>query len=265
MENSGQNILNNSTNEKQSKEKPILLSQIITNELPPSNNNKKEITHTLPLLEDMIKSNYNTQTNQSEKSRRNSVIKKEVAKEEENNKDNLIITQERKSNIKRKERKNQTINMVRKPRKDDELGGTIKVTGKISAKLETLIQRLGQNSVNGNVSSTRIENKYVMGAKIKAALEKFNKKEEEESIQKMPLTERKYKTIVLPDSDKDKKSESVREKIKFIQEIDEDKNEYEDDEYEAEEENIDSFDVIMEIIQVIKRKKEEKKRNLLKF
>ena len=41
MENSGQNILNNSTNEKQSKEKPILLSQIITNELPPSNNNKK--------------------------------------------------------------------------------------------------------------------------------------------------------------------------------------------------------------------------------
>ena len=243
MENSGQNILNNSTNEKQSKEKPILLSQIITNELPPSNNNKKEITHALPLLEDMIKSNYNTQTNQSEKSRRNSVIKKEVAKEEENNKDNLIITQERKSNIKRKERKNQTINMVRKPRKDDELGGTIKVTGKISAKLETLIQRLGQNSVNGNVSSTRIENKYVMGAKIKAALEKFNKKEEEESIQKMPLTERKYKTIILPDSDKDKKSESVREKIKFIQEIDEDKNEYEDDEYEAEEEDIDSFDV----------------------
>ena len=239
MENSGQNILNNSTNEKQSKEKPILLSQIITNELPPSNNNKKEITHALPLLEDMIKSNYNTQTNQSEKSRRNSVIKKEVAKEEENNKDNLIITQERKSNIKRKERKNQTINMVRKPRKDDELGGTIKVTGKISAKLETLIQKLGQNSVHENVSSTRIENKYV----IKAALEKFNKKEEEESIQKMPLTERKYKTIMLPDSDKDKKSESVREKIKFIQEIDEDKNEYEDDEYEAEEENIDSFDV----------------------
>ena len=55
MENSGQNIQHNSTNEKQSKEKPILLSQIITNEVAPSNNNNKEIAHALPLLEDMIK------------------------------------------------------------------------------------------------------------------------------------------------------------------------------------------------------------------
>ena len=234
MENSGQNIQHNSTNEKQSKEKPILLSQIITNELPPSNNNKKEITHALPLLEDMIKSNYNTQTNQSEKSRRNSVIKKEVAKEEENNKDNLIITQERKSNIKRKERKNQTINMVRKPRKDDELGGTIKVTGKISAKLETLIQRLGQNINKEKISNTRIENKYVMGPRIKAAIEMFNKKiEEEEKKKNQPLPKIIYKYVTVPDRDQDKKSQSVREKVKFTQEIDEGNREEEEEDESA--------------------------------
>ena len=44
-----------------------------------------------------------------------------------------------------------------------------------------------------------------MGPKIKAALEKFNKKKEEEA-QPIAFSGRKYRTIILPDSDKVKKN-----------------------------------------------------------
>ena len=240
MENYYQYYPNNDTLEKQSKEKPLFLNQIIISDKLSSVNNKKEITNTLPLLEDMIKSNYNIQTNQSEKPRKNSVIKIEGIKQDETNKDNSIINPDRKLSIRRKERKNQTLNMTRKPRKNDELSGTIKVIGKISAKLETLIQRLGQNMINENISNTRIENKYVMGPKIKAALEMFNKKkEEDEKIQNKPFTERRYKIVTMPDSDQDKKSQSVSEKVKYIQEIDEDKYEDYEEEEEEEDESVD--------------------------
>ena len=116
MENSHQYSQNNDTLEKQSKEKPLLLNQIIINDKSSSVNNKKEIANTLPLLENMIKSNNNALTNQSEKPRKSSVIKIEGIKQDETNKDN----QERKLNIIRKERKNQTVNMERKQRKNDE-------------------------------------------------------------------------------------------------------------------------------------------------
>ena len=236
MENSHQHSKNNEALEKQSKEKHLSLNQIIINNESTSINNKKEITNTLPLLEDTIKLNNNTLPNQSEKPRKSSVIKIEGIKQDETNKDN----QERKLNIIRKERKNQTVNMVRKPRKNDELGGTIKVIGKVSAKLETLIKRLGQNINNENISNTRIENKYVMGPKIKAALEMFNKKkEDEEKKQKMPFTKRIYKYVIVPDSEEDKKSQSVREKANFIKEIDEDKYENNNEEEEDNDRSVD--------------------------
>ena len=230
MENSHQYSQNNDTLEKQSKEKPLLLNQIIINDKSSSVNNKKEIANTLPLLENMIKSNNNALTNQSEKPRKNSVIKIVRINQDETNKDNSTINQETKQSIIRKERKNQTVNMVRKPRKNNELGGTIKIIGKVSAKLESLIQRLGQNINKEKISNTRIENKYVMGPRIKAAIEMFNKKiEEEEKKKNQPLPKFIYKYVTIPDSEQDKKSQSVREKVKFTQEIDEGNREEEEE------------------------------------
>ena len=198
MENSHQYSQNNDTLEKQSKEMPLLLNQIIINDKSSSVNNKKEIANTLPLLENMIKSNNNYLTNQSEKPRKNSVIKIVRINQDETNKDNSTINQETKQSITRKERKNQTVNMVRKPRKNNELGGTIKIIGKVSAKLESLIQRLGQNINKEKISNTRIENKYVMGPRIKAAIEMFNKKiEEEEKKKNQPLPKFIYKYVYI--------------------------------------------------------------------
>ncbi len=90
-------------------------------------------------------------------------------------------------------RKNAKKNIIRKNR-DSNVGGTIKVVGKVSAKLETLIQRLEQNAGNDRISNTRIENKHIIAPKIKAALEMFNKKKEEQSGP-IPFQGTKYKTI----------------------------------------------------------------------
>ena len=178
------------------------------------------------MLEDMIKNNEDIQISQSENTRKNSVRRKNKVKDVENGKDNSLPKRRRGPSIKRKKRNAS----IRRPRKNEEVGGTIKVVGKISAKLESLIQRLGQNT-NENVSNTRTENKYQMGPKIKAALEKFNKKKEEES-QPIPFKPAKYKSVTLPDSDKGIKYDPKFQKARYIQEIVE--SDYEDEEYDEE-------------------------------
>ena len=197
-------------------------------------------TKKAPMLEDMIKNNEDIQISQSENTRKNSVRRKNKVKELENDKDNSLPKRKRGPSIKRKKRNAS----IRRQRKNMEAGGTIKVVGKISAKLESLIQRLGQNT-NENISNTRTENKYQMGPKIKAALEKFNKKKEEES-QPIPFKPAKYRSITLPDSDKGIKYDPKFQKARYIQEIVE--SDYEDEEYdeeydeEEEEEEDDSED-----------------------
>ena len=183
-------------------------------------------TKKAPMLEDMIKNNEDIQISQSENTRKNSVRRKNKVKDVENGKDNSLPKRRRGPSIKRKKRNAS----IRRPRKNEEVGGTIKVVGKISAKLESLIQRLGQNT-NENISNTRTENKYQMGPKIKAALEKFNKKKEEES-QPIPFKPAKYKSVTLPDSDKGIKYDPKFQKARYIQEIVE--SDYEDEEYDEE-------------------------------
>ena len=199
-------------------------SPVITNKKDNSYEPKK-----VPILEDMIKYNEDIQVSQSENTRKNSVRRKKQLKEAEKDKDNSLPKKERKRgpSIKRKKRNAS----IRRPRKNEEVGGTIKVVGKISAKLESLIQRLGQNTGNENISNTRTENKYVMGPKIKAALEKFNKKKEEE-LQPIPFKPTKYRSVTLPDSDKGIKYDPKFQKARYIQEIIE--SDYEDEEYDEE-------------------------------
>ena len=208
--------------------------QLLENEEPPIINNKRKNSFKLedaPVLEDIIKPNedININISQSANTRKNSVKRKNKQKEVENSKENSLTKNNRREpNPKRKYKKN-----LRKPRKYTEVGGTIKVVGKISAKLESLIQRLGQNSGMFNKSNTLKENKYVMGPRIKAALEMFNKKKEEES-QLANFTGRKFKSVLLTDSEKGKKKlNQAFGKVRYIQEIDED--EYEDEEFDESE------------------------------
>ena len=132
-------------------------------------------------------------------------------------------------------RKNAKKNIIRKNR-DSNAGGTIKVVGKVSAKLETLIQRLEQNAGNDHISNTRIENKHVIAPKIKAVLEMFNKKKEEQSGP-IPFQGTKYKTINEDDVEYEyKNSKKRKKKSKYTQEFNEEESEYEDEEYEDEDE-----------------------------
>ena len=204
----------------------------------PISNNKKDNSYkpkNVPVLEEILKSNEDFRLSYSDNTRKYSV-KKKKPKDTDNDKDLSLKERRRVGSIKRKAKKNPKKNIIRKQRRPVDIGGTIKVVGKISAKLESLIQRLGQNSANENLTNTRIENKYVMGPKIKAALEKFNKKSEVQS-QLIPFHGTKYKSVTIPDSDKSLKNNPILGKIRYIQKINEDKSEGDESEDEEEEED----------------------------
>ena len=78
-------------------------------------------------------------------------------------------------------RKNAKKSILPKKKKDVNANNKIKVKGTVSAKLNALIQRLGQNtSAKPTEKNVNIYgDKVVMAPRIKAALEKFNKKKEE--------------------------------------------------------------------------------------
>ena len=94
----------------------------------------------------------------------------------------------RKGSVKRKKKDGINRTFVRKnakkinspkKRKESNAINKIKVVGTVSAKLNALIQRLGQNNAtSGNATSNQYGDKVVMAPRIKAALEKFNKKKE---------------------------------------------------------------------------------------
>ena len=65
-------------------------------------------------------------------------------------------------------------------RRDGNPNNKIRVKGTVSAKLNELIQRLGQNNTKTEDTNTnQFGDKVVMAPRIKAALEKFNKKRDE--------------------------------------------------------------------------------------
>ena len=77
-------------------------------------------------------------------------------------------------------RKNPKKSIPSKYKRKNNFVNKIKVVGTVSAKLNALIQRLEQNNASAeNTSSNQYGNKVVMAPRIKAALEKFNKKKEE--------------------------------------------------------------------------------------
>ena len=94
------------------------------------------------------------------------------------------------------------------PRKKRE----IKPVGKVSAKLSALIQRLGQsNPLNETTTTNQYGEKVVMGPKIKAALEKFNKTKQNKNprFQHSGHSDRRNKSLNKNNEEKDDKEDAI--------------------------------------------------------
>ena len=119
-----------------------------------------------------------------------------------------------------------------KKKRENNTKNTIKVVGPVSAKLNALIQRLEQNNAsNENENSDQGENKYVMAPRIKAALEKFNKKKEE-----------KPEIFHFGDGKRSKRKNKINEEKKDNKENSPDGYNYEDNNEEEEYEEDEDYE-----------------------
>ena len=191
-------------------------------------NNNSYQPKNLPVLEDIIKNNEELTLTQNEKTKR-----KNKEKVDEESKEDSSMKSRKDSNSKR----NKKTIKKRKPKKEQQIGGTIKVVGKISNKLQSLIERLGQNAAKENESNTKKENKYVTGSNVKDALERIRKMKEEEEKKKI-FVKSKFIWVDVPDSNEVKKEEPKLNNIRDFKK--DDKNDTEEDEEEEEEEDDES-------------------------
>ena len=161
-------------------------------------------------------------------------------------------------------RKNAKKSILPKKKKEANANNKIKVKGTVSAKLNALIQRLGQNtSTKPTEKTTNIYgDKVVMAPRIKAALEKFNKKKEE-------------RPQIIHYGGKNKKSNQATEEKSIkdnmstggnVYEEEEEEEEYEYEEYEdyeegavEEEEELDKYIKKRRFSRRSTRKKKSKK------
>ena len=152
-------------------------------------------------------------------------------------------------------------------KKEGNGNNSIKVVGNVSAKLSALIQRLGQNTeTSGNANKNQYGEKVVMAPRIKAALEKFNKKKEDKpEIQHFGGN--RYRKKKALNEDKDNKDgisngNNYEEEEEYEYEEDED-YEYEEEEEEEEKENEKKENEIRKAAKKksTKKKKKKKKKN----
>ena len=195
-----------------------------------SNTNKNNNTYqprNLPVLEDIIKSNEKLTLTQNENTKR----KNKSQGKEESKQDSSKKSKKDSKNTK----KHKKSVKIRKPRKEQEIGGTIKVVGKISNKLQYLIAKLGQNSAKENISNTRKE--YVYGNSVKRALEKMKKIKEEEEVKKKTFHKTRFLRANISDSDEGKSQDSsLNKKRNFKRKAGDDNMEEDEEEEEYEDE-----------------------------
>ena len=215
--------LNESLEASKIKTQKIDNNSLITN----NKNNNSYQPKNLPVLEDIIKNNEELTLTQNEKTKR-----KNKEKVDEESKEDSSMKSRKDSSSKR----NKKTIKKRKPKKEKQIGGTIKVVGKISNKLQSLIERLGQNAAKENESNTKKE-KYVTGSNVKDALERIRKMKEEEERKKI-FVKSKFIWVDVPDSNEVKKEEPKLNNIRDFKK--DDKNDIEEDEEEEEEEDDES-------------------------
>ena len=129
----------------------------------------------------LVKDDKNTNKENMRKSSMPDDIKKVDTKKSEKRNNLLQERGKKKDGVNKKNlRKSQKKPESPNKKKDNALVNKIKVVGRVSVKLNQLIQRLSQfQAPIPNDISNQTENKYVMAPRIKAALEKFNKKNED--------------------------------------------------------------------------------------
>ena len=152
-----------------------------------------------------------------------------------------------------------------KKKKDTAANEKIKVVGTVSARLNALIQRLGQNSDSNGKNANQNGEKVVMAPRIKAALEKFNKKNEEKpEIMHFPGNSNIKKKNTSNEENNNKKHMS-KGGYNYDEGKDEENNEeegeYEEDEdYEEEDEEEEEEEKQQEKKKVVKRRNTKKKK-----
>ena len=170
----------------------------------------------------------------NEKMRKSKIKKISSPKKGYQNEDGSISPRKKDGTNRRFQRKNAKKNIVQKKKRGDD---EIKVVGKVSAKLSSLIERLQQNTISSkNKVNTQFEgDKVVMAPRIKAALEKFNKKKQEQP--QIIHTGRPYKRNYHSKDDKSSKGEREDgSTIIYEEEEYEDDEDYEEEDEEEEEE-----------------------------
>ena len=170
----------------------------------------------------------------NEKMRKSKIKKISSPKKGHQNEEGCISPRKRDGANRKFQRKNAKKNIVQKKKRG---GEEIKVVGKVSAKLSSLIERLQQNTISSkNKVNTQLEGeKVVMAPRIKAALEKFNKKKQEQP--QIIHTGRPYKRYYHSKDDKSSKGEREEgSTINYEEEEYEEDEDYEEEDEEEEEE-----------------------------
>jgi hypothetical protein len=131
--------------------------------------------------------------------------------------------------------------LVQKKKKDPNATNKIRVVGKVSSKLTELIQKLTQSTSTKErkPDPNPIGDKVVVAPRIKAAVEKFNKRREERRPKLFHYGERSNKKSRTITSEKSNKSSiSLDEEDEF----DDEEEEYEYEEFEEDEEFFEEDD-----------------------
>ena len=118
----------------------------------------------------------------------------------------------------------------------------IRVVGTVSAKLNELIRRLEQNTISNinTINNNQYVDKVVIGPKIKAALEKFNRKKEKKHEKINHSDYYKKENITIEEKDHEEEINKNHYELENIEDNeDNEEEEYEYlEEYEEEEENV---------------------------
>ena len=115
----------------------------------------------------------------------------------------------------------------------------IRVVGTVSAKLNELIKRLEQNTISNinTINNNQYVDKVVIGPKIKAALEKFNRKKEKKHEKINHSDYYKKENITIEEKDHEEEINKNHYELENIEDNEEEEYEYLE-EYEEEEENV---------------------------
>ena len=130
-------------------------------------------------------------------------------------------------------RKNEKKALSQKKKREGNRTYKIKVVGTVSAKLNELIQRLEQNTISSiNANNIQYGDKVVIAPRIKAAIEKFNRKKEKKPERTNYSDNYKKKDITIEEKDHyelENNEDNEEEEYEYLEEYEEEEENIKDD------------------------------------